>query len=351
MKIRLNNRKIGDGEPVFIVAELSANHLKDFNLAKKIIKAAKRSGANAIKLQAYKPETMTVDCGNKYFKIRHPQWGGQTLYELYKNACTPWVWFKRLKKISDDLGILFFSTAFDKTSLDFLEELNVPMHKIASFELVDLPLIECAAKTGKPLILSTGMACLAEIKEAVDTARNAGAKELILLKCVSSYPAKPEEMNLKTIPDLQRRFRCPVGLSDHSLGIGVSITAVSLGACIIEKHFALSRKVKTPDSFFSLEPNELKMLVENIRIAERSMGEVRYGLTQEEKKSRIFRRSIFVIRDIKKGEVFTEEKINSIRPSCGLKPKYLKRALGKKAKIDIKRGTPLVWDMISNSKG
>ncbi|MCM8831841.1 MAG: pseudaminic acid synthase [Candidatus Omnitrophica bacterium] len=328
-------------DKTFIVAEISANHGQDFNRAVTLIKKAKECGVGAVKFQCYTPDTLTIDCDNKYFQIKHPKWGGQTLYQLYKKAYTPWSWFKRLKKISEDLGLIFFATAYDNTSVDFLEEIGVPIHKIASFELVDLPLIKYIAKTKKPLILSTGMATLDEIKEAVDTAKKAGAKDIILLKCVSSYPAKYEEMNLKTIPDMQKRFKLPIGLSDHTLGIATSIVGVCLGAKLIEKHFCLSRKIETPDSFFSLEPHELKMLVENIRIAEKSLGKIHYGLTEDEKKSKVFRRSLFVIKDIKKGEIFTEENIKSIRPAYGIAPKYLDKILGRTAKTNIKKGTPL----------
>ena len=333
-------------ESVFVVAEVSANHNQQFDLAEKMIKVAKECGADAVKFQAYTPDTLTINADNKYFRIEHPEWGGQTLYELYKKAYTPWKWFKKLKKVADDSGILFFATAFDKTSVDFLEELNVRFHKISSFELVDLPLIEYAAKTKKPLIMSTGMADICEIQEAVTTARNAGAKEIVLLKCVSSYPARPEEMNLKTIPHMKELFGCPVGISDHSLGIGASVCAVALGASVVEKHFTLSRKLKTPDSFFSIEPEELKQLVESIRIAEKALGKVHYGLTEEEQKSKSFRRSLFVVEDIKKGGVFSEGNIRSIRPAGGLEPKYIDAVLGRRAKVNVKSGTPLTWDLI-----
>jgi len=330
----------------FIVAEISANHGQVFNRAVALIKKAKECGVDAVKFQCYTPDTLTIDCNNKYFKIKHPKWGGQTLYQLYQKAYTPWDWLKKLKNVAEDLGLIFFATAFDKTAVDFLEELDVPIHKIASFELVDLPLIEYIAKTKKPLILSTGMATLEEIKEAVDTAKKAGAKDIILLKCVSSYPAVPKEMNLRTIPDMAKRFNLPIGLSDHTLGIATSIAGVCLGAKLIEKHFCLSRKIKTPDSFFSLEPEELKSLVENIRIAETSLGKIHYGLTEDEKKSRVFRRSLFVVKDIKKGEIFSQENIKSIRPADGLSPKYLKFILGKRAKTDIKKGMPLKMHMV-----
>lgn len=331
---------------VFIVAEISANHGQDFSRAVALIKKAKLCGADAVKFQTYTPDTLTINADNKYFRIKHPKWGGQTLYELYKKAYTPWSWFKKLKKVADDIGITFFSTAFDRTAVDLLEEINVPIHKISSFELVDLSLIEYAAQTQKPLILSTGMADICEIQEAVATARNAGAKDLTLLKCVSSYPAKPEEMNLKTIPHMRELFQCPVGLSDHTLGIGVSVCAVALGATVIEKHFTLSRKVKTPDSFFSIEPQELEHLVENTRIVEKALGKIHYGLTEEQRKSRAFRRSLFVVQDVKKGDVFTEDNLRSIRGASGLSPKYATIMTGRTAGKNIKKGTPLSWDLI-----
>lgn len=340
--INFNNLK-----KCFIVAEISANHNQNIDLAVKLIKKAKECGADAVKFQAYTPDTLTINADNAYFRIKHPKWGGQTLYELYNKAYTPWSWFKKLKKIADDSGIIFFSTAFDKTSVDFLESLKVPFHKVASFELVDLPLIHYMGRTGKPIILSTGMATAKEIEEAVSTARRGGTKGIILLKCVSSYPAKPENMNLKTINHMSRKFKCPVGLSDHTLGSLASIAAVSTGACLIEKHFTLSRKIKTPDSFFSVEPRELKELVNSIRTVEKVMGGIHYGLTDDEKKSRIFRRSLFAVRDIKKGERLNEDNIRSIRPASGLKPKYFKNILGKRAKRDIRKGTPLKEGLIS----
>jgi len=338
--------RILKSDSTFIIAEISANHGQSFKRAVSLIKKAKECGADAVKFQCYTPDTMTIDCDNKYFRIKHPKWGGQTLYQLYKKAYTPWSWFKKLKKIAEDLGLVFFATSFDRTAVDFLEELNVPIHKIASFELVDLPLIEYVAKTKKPLILSTGMATVAEIDEAVNTARKAGVREIVLLRCVSSYPAKPEEMDLRTIPHMKELFRCPIGLSDHTLGIGVSIAAVSLGAKVIEKHFTLSRTIETPDSFFSIEPKELSNLVDNIRMVEKALGKVHYGLTKEEKKSRIFRRSLFVVKDIEKGEIFTEKNIKSIRPAKGIPPKYLDRIIGKVSTKRIKRGTPLQWKFV-----
>jgi len=339
-------KSIVKNRSVFIVAEVSANHNQSFDTAVELISKAKECGADAVKFQAYTPDTLTMNADNACFQLKHSHWGGQTLYELYRKAYTPWEWFKKLKKVADDLGILFFATVFDKTSVDFLEELNVRFHKISSFELVDLPLIEYVARTKKPLILSTGMATISEIEEAVITARKAGAKEIVLLKCVSSYPARPEDMNLKTIPHMKELFSCPVGLSDHSLGIGASVCAVALGADVIEKHFTLSRKIETPDNFFSIEPQELKELVENIRIAEKALGKVHYEPTEDEKKSRIFRRSLFVVKDVKKGQVFSSENVKSIRPSDGLKPGCINMVLGRKAKVNIKGGTPLSWDLV-----
>lgn len=346
--IERRDKIVEKNKPVFVVAEISGNHNQNFSRAISLIRKAKECGADAVKFQTYTPDTMTVNVDNKYFRIKHPKWEGQTLYELYKRAYTPWSWFKSLKEVADDLGIVFFATAFDKTAVDFLERLEVPIHKIASFELVDLPLIEYIAKTKKTLILSTGMATVSEIEEAVTTARSSGAKDIILLKCVSSYPAKPEEMNLRTIPHMKELFSCPVGLSDHTLGIGVSVTAVSLGAQVVEKHFTLARRIKTPDSFFSIEPRELKELVENVRIVEDAVGKVQYGVTNEERKSRIFRRSLFVVKDMKKDEACTEENIRSIRPGHGLNPKYLSDILSKKARKDIAKGTPLIWDLVKD---
>jgi len=346
MHVKIGKKSLGENRDVFIIAEISANHRQSFDTAVELVRKAKECGADAVKFQAYTPDTMTIDADNEYFRIKHPQWGGQTLYELYKKAYTPWKWFKELKKIAEDTGIIFLCTAFDKTSVDMLEELDICAHKIASFELVDLPLIEYAAKTGKPLIMSTGMADMDEIQEALDTAKRFGVEEIILLKCVSSYPAEPQEMNLRTIPDMKDRFNCPVGLSDHSLGIGASVCAVALGAAIIEKHFTLSRKTKTPDSFFSLEPQELKDLVGNIRIAEKALGKVHYGLTNEEKKCSVFRRSLFVVKDVKAGEKVSNENIRSIRPGCGLPTKYIEKVIGRTFKKDLSKGTPLNWDLI-----
>ena len=346
--IQIGNRQIGPGCPVYAVAEMSANHNQDFDQAVKILHAAKEAGADAVKLQTYTPDTMTIRSDKEYFRIgKGTLWEGKTLYQLYKEAYTPWEWQLKLKEIADEIGIDLFSTAFDPTAVDFLEEMGVPVHKVASFEIVDIPLIEKMASTGKPLIISTGMATLSEIEEAVQAARKAGATEIALLKCTSAYPAPPEEMNLRTIPHLAEAFGVPVGLSDHTLGIAVPVAAVALGACIVEKHFTLSRDIPGPDSAFSLEPQEFKAMVEAIRVAEKALGKVSYEVGEREAASRVFRRSLFVVKDMKAGEVFTHENVRSIRPGYGLPPKFLKEVLGRRAACDIKAGTPFEWRMIS----
>jgi pseudaminic acid synthase len=325
----------------FIIAEISANHNQNLKTAFRLIKEAKKCGVDAVKFQTYRPDTLTIDHDNKYFRIKHPKWGGQTLYQLYKKTYTPWDWFVKLKRYADQLGLTFFSSCFNKASIDLLESIGVPFHKIASFELVDLPLIKYAAKTGKPLILSTGMASFSEIREAVSTARHAGARDIMLLKCSSSYPANPESMNLRTIPHLIKSFRLPVGLSDHTLGIESACASVCLGASAIEKHFTISRKIKTPDSFFSFEPSEMQQLVKSIRTIEKSLGRVTYSLSKEEKSSKVFRRSLFIIQNIRKNGLITDKNVASIRPGYGLHPRYLNRILGKRARIELKAGTPL----------
>lgn len=348
MNFTIGNRRIGEDNPVFIVAELSGNHLQKFDLAVETITAAKYAGADAIKLQTYTPDTLTINAENEYFIIRHNElWSGKTLYRLYSEAYTPWEWQPELKKIADKIGIILFSTPFDKTSVDFLEEnVKVPAYKISSFEIVDIPLIEYVAKKGRPIIMSTGMASIEEINEAVEAARKAGANEIALLKCTSAYPALPEDMNLRTIPHLAETFQVVVGLSDHTLDTGIPIAAVALGASIIEKHFTLSRRSGGPDASFSLEPDEFKEMVEAIRVVEKALGEVYYGSTNQEERNKVFRKSIFIVKDIKEGEVLTEEHVRSIRPGYGLHPKYLKDIIGRKAKRDIKKGTPLQWEII-----
>jgi N-acetylneuraminate synthase len=324
---------------------MSANHNQDFDQAVRILHAAKEAGADAVKLQTYTPETITLRSDAEPFRIRGGTlWDGKTLYDLYSEAYMPWEWQPKLKQIADEIGITLFSTAFDPSAVDSLEEMGVPVHKVASFEIVDIPLIEKMARTGKPIIISTGMATLGEIEEAVQAARNAGATQIALLKCTSAYPAPPEEMNLRTIPNLAEAFGVPVGLSDHTLGIAVPVAAVALGACIVEKHFTLSRDIPGPDSAFSLEPQEFKAMVEAIRTVEKALGKVHYGVSGQEVKSRVFRRSLFVVKDMKAGDVFTEENVRSIRPGYGLPPKYLQEVVGKRAQRDIRGGTPLTLE-------
>jgi pseudaminic acid synthase len=350
MEIKINDRIIGIGHPAYIIAEMSANHHQDFNQAVKIIEAAKKAGTDAVKLQTYTPDTITIDCDNDYFRIKGTIWEGKNLYELYGEAYTPWEWQPDLKKIANDLGMDLFSTPFDYTAVDFLEKMDVPVYKVASFELVDLTLLRKIAQTGKPIIMSTGMATLAEINEAVSAIREAGGNQLALLKCTSAYPAPPDEMNLRTIPHLSEAFDVPTGLSDHTLGIAVPVAAVVLGACIIEKHFTLSRKVSGPDSAFSLEPHEFKEMVDAIRTAEKALGEVSYEITEKQKESRAFRRSLFVVKNIKKGEEFTEENVRSIRPGLGLPPKYYDILLGKRVSRDVERGTAISWKLVGRDK-
>ena len=330
-----------------MVAEASANHCQDFRRAVRLIESAKKCGSDAVKFQAYTPDTLTINADSPIFQIRHSRWGGQTLFSLYRKAYMPWEWLKRLKKVADSLGIVFFATAFDMSSVDLLEEIGVPCHKIASFELVDLPLISYAARTGKPLVLSCGMATAAEIKEAVNAAKEAGAGRIMLLKCVSSYPADPAEVNLRTIPDMRMRFGCAVGISDHSLGTAVSVAACALGAQMVEKHFTLSKRAKSPDSFFSIDPAQLRALVEAVKTVNQALGKVYYGLSAGERQSRIFRPSLFAVQDIEKDEAFNRENIRSIRPAAGLPPKYFDCLLGKKAGAAIKAGTPLSLKVVA----
>ena len=347
MEVNIAERKIGKNYPVFIVAELSANHLQKFDHAVKLIKAAKDAGADAVKLQTYTPDTITIDCDNEYFQIKQGTiWDGKTLYELYKEAYTPWEWQPELKEIAEELGLIFFSTPFDKTAVDFLEEINIPCYKIASFEITDIPLIEYVASKGKPVIISTGIATLTDIQEAVNACKRMGNSQIALLKCTSAYPAPLEEVNLKTIPDMAEKFKIVIGLSDHTLEISVPVASVALGAKIIEKHFTLSRSLGGPDAAFSLEPEEFKAMVKAVREVEKALGDVCYELTEKMRKNRQFSRSLFIINNIKAGEVFTEKNVRSIRPGYGLHPRYLKKILGRRATQDIERGTPLEWSLM-----
>ena len=346
-QIKIGERVLGAGQPVYVIAEISANHHHDFDTALKIVQAAKDAGADAIKLQTYTADTITLASNREYFRVGGGTlWDGRNLHDLYGEAYTPWEWQPKLKKAANDLGMDCFSSAFDATAVGFLEEMRVPAHKVASFELVDLPLIEKMGRTGKPLIMSTGMATVEEIDEAMKTARKAGATQIALLKCTSAYPAAAEEMNLRTIPELARRFDVPAGLSDHTMGVAVPVAAVALGACIIEKHLTLSRSEPGPDSAFSLEPHEFKAMVDAVRVAEKALGEVRFGFSEKEASSRIFRRSLFVVQDVRRGDVFTAENVRSIRPGHGLHTRHFDEVLGRHAARDIERGTPLSWDLV-----
>ena len=345
--LRIGDRVVGPGHPVYIVAELSANHGQDPERALKLVRAAREAGADAVKVQTYTADTLTIQCDAPPFRIAGgTPWDGRTLHELYQEAYMPWAWQPGLKAVADEEGLDFFSTPFDATAVDFLERLPVPAYKVASFELVDLPLIRRIAATGKPVILSTGMASVAEIHEAIGAARAAGADQIALLTCTSAYPARPEEMNLRTMVDMAERFGMPVGLSDHTLGIAVPVAAVALGACIVEKHFTLSRDIPGPDSAFSLEPHEFRAMVEAIRTAERALGRADYSVSEREAKSRMFRRSLFVVREIKAGEPFTADNLRSIRPAHGLHPRHYEEILGRRAARDIQAGTPMSWDLV-----
>ncbi len=350
-EVVINGRRVGVGHPVYVVAEISANHNRDINRAAAIIRAAKEAGADAVKLQTYTPDTLTIKCDKEHFTIGEgTPWDGQTLYDLYSEAYTPWEWHAELKQTANAVGLDLFSTPFDDTAVEFLEDLDVPAYKIASFEMVDLELIRRVARTGKPIIMSTGMANLREIGEAVSTAREAGAKEIILLKCTSAYPAKPEDANLRTISDMAKRFVCPVGLSDHTLGLTLPVSAVALGACLVEKHLSLTRYVPGPDAAFSMEPEEFKSMVDAVRMAEKAIGEVKYEITPCEKPNLVFRRSLFAVADIKAGEKLTRENVRCIRPGYGLAPRELPRLLGVRAVQDIQRGTPLSWNLIERDE-
>lgn len=343
----IDGRPVGAGHPAYIIAELSANHHQDLNEAIDLIRLAKEAGADAVKIQTYTPDTMTIDCKNKHFRIGAGTiWEGKNLYELYGEAYTPWEWTPDLVKAAKDIGITLFSTPFDRTALDHLEQFDMPAHKIASFELVDLPLIANVASCGKPVFLSTGMGSLEEINDAVQTLLENGCEEFALLKCTSAYPAPIEEANLARIPDMAKRFNAPVGLSDHTMGCLAPTAAVALGACVVEKHFTGSRDVSGPDSAFSMEPEEFAEMVRRVRAAEAAVGSPSYELTDKEKSSKVFRRSLFVVENMKAGECFTTSNTRVIRPGFGLAPKHLSSILGKAATRDIERGTPLSWEQI-----
>lgn len=345
--IDIAGRKIGENQPCFIIAELSGNHNQSYERAIELIKAAKKAGADAVKLQTYTPDTITIDCDNKYFQITQETiWDGTTLHKLYQTAYTPWQWQPKLKEFAESLGLICFSSPFDLTSVDFLEKMNVPAYKIASFEINDIPFIKKIASKNKPIIISTGVAYMSDIEEALDTCKKENNNKVILLKCASSYPTPYEDINLKTIPNMKETFNCTVGLSDHTLGYEVAVAAVALGAKVVEKHMTLRRADGGPDAAFSMEPEEFKMMVDSIRNVEKALGTVTYDLTYKQKKSREHSRSLFVVEDIKKGELITEKNVRSIRPNFGMHTRYYEKVLGKTAKEDLAKGTPLQWELI-----
>lgn len=336
--------KIANGH-VYVIAEMSANHAGKLENALEIVRQAAKAGADCIKIQTYTADTLTIDCDNEYFQIRDGLWAGRTLYDLYQEAGTPWEWQGRIKQECEDCGVDFLSTPFDSTAVDFLEGIGCEAYKIASFELVDIPLIEYAAAKGKPMIISCGMGSIEEIQDAVDACKRVGNEKIVLLKCCSEYPANFEDMHLRNIPDMMERFHVPVGLSDHSMGSLAAVVGVSLGACVVEKHFCVSRGIKSPDSAFSMEPQEFAQMVDDIRNAEKLLSGPSYELSEKERQNIVFRRSIFAVRDIQKGELFTKENICCIRPGYGAKPKYCSDFWGRTAKDMIRRGTPLDMDM------
>jgi len=346
--VKIGNKKIGHGNKPFIVAEMSGNHNQSLERALEIVESAAKAGADALKLQTYTPDTITIDKTDGEFLIEDPEslWGGNSLYKLYGEAMTPWEWHKAIFERAREMGMVAFSSPFDHTSVDLLEELDVPCYKIASFENIDIPLIRYVAATGKPIIISTGMASISELHEAVDAARSAGCKDLILLKCTSTYPAVPENTNILTIPHMAELFDCQVGLSDHTMGCGVAVASVALGATFIEKHFTLDRNDGGVDSAFSLEPAELRTLVTETERAWQALGKVSYGPTEKERKSLVFRRSLYVVKDIKEGEIITVENVRSIRPGLGLPPKYMDLVLGRRLVKDVAKGTPLSWELL-----
>jgi len=346
-KIKIGNRYVGEGEKTFIVAEVSANHLQDYNRAEAIIRAAKEAGADAVKLQTYTPDTITLDCDNDYFQITQGTiWDGTTLHKLYETAYTPWEWQPKLMKLANELGMECFSSPFDDTAVDFMQKMNMPAYKVASFEINDIPLIRKIARIGKPVILATGIAYLEDLERALRVCKEEGNHQVILLKCTSAYPSPYEDMNLKVIPNMAQVFDCITGLSDHSMGTAAAVASVALGAKMIEKHFTLSRTDGGPDAAFSMEPAEFKQMVNDIRIVEKALGRVTYELTDKQQKSREDGRSLFVVKDMKAGEAFTKENVRSIRPAFGMHTMYYDEILGKKAKTDISRGTPLDWKYI-----
>ncbi|MFK4390851.1 pseudaminic acid synthase [Peribacillus frigoritolerans] len=346
--INLEGRLVGPNHPPFIIAEMSGNHNQSLERALEIVEAAAKAGAHALKIQTYTADTMTLNIDNGEFNIddKNSLWNENNLYKLYQQAYTPWEWHKPIFERCRELGLIPFSTPFDETAVDFLEQFNIPMYKIASFENNDIPLIKKVASTGKPMIISTGMATLAELDETVRSARDAGCKNIILLKCTSTYPATPKNTNISMIPHMQELFDCQVGLSDHTMGIAVSVASVALGATVIEKHFTTSRADGGVDAAFSMEPNEMKALVVDTEKAWQALGHIIYGPTEEERKSMKFRRSIYIVKDLKAGDILTKENLRVIRPGYGLAPKYYEHLLGKKLDKEIKAGTPADWSIL-----
>ncbi len=343
-------RKIGPGNPVFIIAEMSGNHGQEYSKAIEIIDAAVDAGVDAIKIQTVSPDGLTIDCDNKYFQVNvNEAWAGHTLYNLYKKVTTPWEWQPKLKEYAENKGVLLFSTPVDPTGVDFLEKMNVVLYKVASFEMVDIRLLQKIGSTKKPVIISRGLGSVEDVELAIKTLKESGAPEVAVLHCISSYPAVPEQMNLATIPDIANRFGVVAGLSDHSLGITVPIAGAVLGASIIEKHFTIRRSDGGPDAAFSLEPKELKELVSAVRDVEVAVGKPTYTVGEKEAENMVFRRSLFVVKDMAPGEKFTDDNIRCIRPGYGLEPKFIDEIIGKSATCEIKRGTPVSWDLISKN--
>ncbi len=346
-QITIGGHSISEQSPTFIIAEMSANHLMDFDRAVAVMRAAKDAGADAVKIQTYTAETITLDCDDPCFQITQGTiWDGTTLHRLYETAYTPWEWQPRLQKLAEEMGLEFFSSPFDFSAVDFLEELNVPAYKIASFEINDIPLIRKIARLGKPVIFATGVARLADIELALNTCREEGNEDVILLKCTSSYPAPYEDINLRTIPSMAQTFDCIAGLSDHSMGHAVADAAVALGAKVVEKHLTLSRADGGADAAFSMEPEEFRIMTENIRKIEKALGTVTYELTEKQTREREHSRSLFVAGDMRAGDVFTPENLRSVRPACGLHTKYYEEILGKKISRDARLGTPMSWDLV-----
>ena len=345
-EIRIGDKIISENSPAFIVAEMSGNHNMDFDRAVEILRAAKEAGADAVKIQTYTADTITLDCDDPCFRITQGTlWDGITLHKLYEKAYTPWEWQPRLKKLAEDMGLLLFSSPFDFSSVDFLEEMQVPAYKVASFEITDIPLIRKIARLGKPVILATGIARLVDIELALQTCREEGNEQVILLKCCSAYPTPYEDVNLRTIPNMRETFNCLTGLSDHTMGSAVAVGAVALGARMVEKHMTLRRSDGGVDAAFSMEPQEFKEMVDNIRIVEKALGRATYDLSEKQVREREHSRSLFIAKDMKAGEVFTPENLRSVRPADGLHTKYYEQLLGRKITRDAKLGTPMTWEL------